>query len=226
MVATPVRRIGYHRGPVRVRVQRPLPPEGRLPTLDQGRIWLALLETGEASGHLYSGSDGESAVGWFASRGVPFDGGRQTISIDPAGILYKSVSSDFAWPVANKAQDEVVRVLNHSLHPPSLTLPNAIRVFMLNRYGLHARPSAEVVKAYFQWKERRAATASLSIRYEGLYAALDSIMQVMCLAVAHATIFHLVFEGCSREDAEEFLTTIGGRRVSTPEIDWELLMAI
>lgn len=193
------------------------PSDGRLPTVDQGRIWLALVETRKAT-FLSLKIDEQ----WYSERGVPFNQHRQRIALRPEGVLYSAQNSNYNWPYTNREDQKLISILNHVLYPPADALPNAIRVRMLNKYGLHARPVADIVKSYYAWKSEQSEEAAIYFRYEGRYVIAGSIMGMMSLAVERGAKFQIMFEGCSREEAESFVERIGGRKINEPEIDWEV----
>lgn len=71
---------------------------------------------------------------------------------------------------------------------------------IVNKLGLHARPSAMLVKTASRF------AADITIEREGISVNGKSIMGIMMLAAAKGTVIHVRIDG---PDEEEAITTLG-----------------
>ncbi|MBV9773142.1 MAG: HPr family phosphocarrier protein [Gemmatimonadetes bacterium] len=202
-----------------------------LPSVNQGHLWLALIETGHSGLSVHADSYTvhryvERVLEWCQENAVEFDPGYEyRIAADATGLIYGVKPSQWSWPRTNRQPQPLVCVLNRVINPPIPEEPNVIRVIVHAKYGLHARPSAVLATAYRRWRGSIPGTTlpQVKIRCKGLEVNPDNIMGVMYLAAEYGTVFHVVYENCTVEEVEKFLQAAGCARIVDAEVEWELL---
>jgi phosphotransferase system HPr (HPr) family protein len=181
----------------------------RLPTGNQARILLSLLETAQVNESAWR-AHGDS---WRQSAGAAGPECEAPITLDPLGIVYRS-KGETEWPRANDSAHVGIRaIINAALTERATADEKCIKLYVANRLGLHARPAALIAGAALKWAGEFSAERrpKIFLRREGDTVDATSIIGIMCLAAAGKTVVDLLYEGCSEADAESLLAEFAVR---------------
>jgi phosphotransferase system HPr-like phosphotransfer protein len=194
-----------------------------LPTPGQTRLWLGYLESRKMANWLIHAEDRHGNLdpdisSWLEAMEInPAD--RESLALDPRGIIYGDLSEDWNWPFLNSNKAKYLRaVIRKALTTGRSTLqPGEQSVFvrLTNRLGLHARASARLIHVFNDWllkfpEENRPV---IKICHDGDEADPKSILSILLLAVPCGSTLEIRYRGCKLSEIEEFLEGIGG----TPE---------
>jgi phosphotransferase system HPr-like phosphotransfer protein len=186
----------------------------RLPTIDQARMWAGLAETTQRGIH-YSSQE------LLAQNRVEFkDEFAGPLALEPTKLLYGDRARTAGWTFLDAHRDakDVRIVLNASLTSARLEDETTALLRFRNRKSLHARASAKVCRAYERWLAKWGKPENSDIgwmRRDGAgeeKVGLGSIMGLMMLAVSPLELVVVGFDGCTREELEDFLAALGCKK--------------
>jgi phosphotransferase system HPr (HPr) family protein len=196
----------------------------RLPSVDQARLWLGTVETRNIDYNVLVGGPRPYWLRkWAINCGFPLDYPRcSSIAVDPRGIVYNVSPDTWSWPWTNNQDEIVIGLANYLLEARHPDVSNVVRAVVLTRYGLHARPSAYIVNAYYKWLAGLHGPEKPKVRIhaKGIEANAGSIMEIMLLAAERGTILTFAYTGCSEAEFARFILLAGFSSRADPDVPW------
>jgi phosphotransferase system HPr-like phosphotransfer protein len=183
----------------------------RPPTARQALIMLAMCH-GDRVSHEWQT---DTADAWLAGIGVKYGECAETISMSAGGILFGSDGQN-NWDHINSHEMIKYRVaINAGLRnrePVNGGTGGVVRVLLGNRFGIHARPGAILVKQYFRWQERFGDNKRVEVHHQGVSTEPLSIMGLMSLQAGGGDVVDFVCQNSTVDEVEQLLESINGRR--------------
>ena len=186
----------------------------RLPTGNQARILLSLLETAQTNASEWA-SNGER---WRNSMCVFGDRYETPLSLSPQGILHNQNAEEGQWwHLANAPEHKNIRaIINRALAQGTSPDERSVKLLIGNKLGLHMRPVANIVKAANAWLSRFAPEERprVFLKHEGNMADVRSVLQLAFIGAAFGSVVDVVYENCLEAEVEAFLSEFAVRMPS------------
>jgi phosphotransferase system HPr (HPr) family protein len=191
-------------------------PGMRPPNATQGKIMLALIETGRFNRLLWKlGSKPASDI--LKNLGVRYGEMSEKLLTERKGIIYADSTQDNPWPNANSEANTNLRVLvNVALKEDLQELDGSEKWILVptNKMGIHARPAYMIFLALRAARHSSDDDFGVIFRSSGETALNGSIMGLMMLAVATGCELEVVFRNWTESEILAFFENLGGRRGS------------